>query len=93
MDPIRFPRLVTALGWTLDDCLVSTQRFLREVLLWMNLRQPNVLALARVLSENPQYSRITSEWTTPNGNIMEYIRPNPEADLFRLVSPLAVHQT
>ena len=38
------------------------------------------------MSKNPHYFRIISEWM-PNGNVMEYIRSNPQANRLRLVSP------
>ena len=66
---------------------VSTQRLCREVLIWKRLSHPNILPLLGVsVSKNPQYFRIISEWM-PNGNVIEYIRSNPEANRLRLVSP------
>ena len=40
------------------------------------------------VSKNPLYFRIISEWM-PNGNVMEYVRSNPEANRLRSVSPAA----
>ena len=66
--------------------LRSTQQLCREVLVWKRLSHPNVLPLLGVsVSKDPQYFRIISEWM-PNGNVMEYVRSNPEANRLRLVS-------
>ena len=65
----------------------STQRLCREVLIWKRLSHPNVLPLLGVsVSRDPQHFRIITEWM-PNGNAMEYVRSNPEANRLRLVSP------
>ena len=65
--------------------LLSTQRLCREVLIWKRLSHPNVLPLLGVsVSKSPQHFRIISEWM-PNGNVMEYIKSNPEANRLRLV--------
>ena len=39
------------------------------------------------MSSDPEYFRIISEWM-PNGNVMEYLNSNPEANRLRLVSPV-----
>ena len=69
------------------DRLVLAQQLCREVLIWKRLSHPNVLPLLGVsVSENPRHFRIVSEWMA-NGNVMEYIKSNPEANRLRLVSP------
>jgi len=42
------------------------------------------------VSENPRYFRIVSEWM-PNGNVVEYIKSNPEANRLCLVSLPCIH--
>jgi len=69
------------------SCLLSTKQLCWEVLIWKRLSHPNVLPLLGVsVSRDPQYFRIVSEWM-PNGNVMEYIRSNPQTNRLRLVSP------
>jgi serine/threonine protein kinase len=69
------------------SCLLSTKQLCREVLIWKRLSHPNVLPLLGVsVSKNSQYFRIISEWM-PNGNVMEYIKSNPQTNRLRLVSP------
>jgi len=85
MNLVIFSRLVTALSWIDYNRLLPTQQLCREVLIWKRLSHPNVLPLLGVsVSENPQYFRIISEWM-PNGNVIEYIKFNPEANRLRLV--------
>ena len=69
--------------------LPPTKQLCREVLVWKRLSHPNILPLLGVsVSKDPQYFRIISEWM-PNGNVMEYIRSNPQINRLRLVSPAA----
>ena len=50
------------------------------------MSHPNILRLLGVsMSKNPRHFRIISEWM-PNGNVMEYISSNLEANRWRLVS-------
>jgi len=76
----------------LDHCnrLFSTQRLCREILIWKHLSHPNVLPLFGVsVSKNPQQFRIITEWM-PNGDAVEYVKSNPEANRLRLVSPAII---
>lgn len=57
------------------------QKFCKEVVLWKSLEHPNVLPLLCVGIE-PLV--MISEWMT-NGNVIEYIKQNPEADRIALV--------
>ena len=71
-------------------CLASTQRLCREIISWKYLSHRNILPLFGVsMPTDPQGFCVLTEWM-PNGNIMQYTRSNPEANRFRLVSPLAV---
>lgn len=64
------------------------QRFCREVLGWKRLSHPNILPLLGVsVTASPRSFRIVSDWMQ-NGNVMEYIRSNPEVDRLQLVSSL-----
>jgi serine/threonine protein kinase len=88
MNSTRFSRFVTALDRAYYNRLTSVQRLCREVLTWKRLSHPNILPLLGVsVSKNPRHFRIISEWM-PNGNVMEYINSNPEANRLRLVSPV-----
>ena len=61
------------------------QRFCGEVVGWKHLSHPNILPLRGVsVSTEPHHFRILSEWM-PNGNVMLYIRSNPEVNRLQLV--------
>jgi len=67
--------------------LPSIKQLCREVLIWKRLSHPNVLPLLGVsVSKDPQYFRIISEWM-PNGNVMEFIKSNPQTNRLSLASP------
>ena len=71
--------------------LPSTKQLCREVLIWKRLSHPNILPLLGVsVSKSPQYFRIISEWM-PNGNVMEYIKSDPQTNRLRLVGRAVVH--
>ena len=68
----------------------SIQRLCREIISWKHLSHRNILPLFGVsMPTDPQGFCVLTEWM-PNGNVMQYTRSNPEANRFRLVSPLAV---
>ena len=71
-------------------CSDLTQRLCREIIAWKHLSHRNILPLFGIsVSTDPRGFCILTEWM-PNGNVIQYAKSNPEADRFRLVSPLAV---
>ena len=59
------------------------QRFAKEVVGWKWLRHANILPFVGVTSELPHFSMV-STWME-NGNIMSFIRANPDQNPFNLV--------
>lgn len=66
----------------LTNRLRSTQRLCKEVITWKWLRHPNILPLLGVVTVNR--FRMVSEWM-PNGNINEFVKDRPNANLQQLV--------
>ena len=52
--------------------------------MWKSLRHPNVLPLMGVVMTENEFAMV-SEWMV-NGNINEFIKANPKAERFELVS-------
>ena len=50
---------------------------------WKTLQHPNVLPLIGVTMTGTQFA-MASEWMT-NGNIVEFVEANPDANRFQLV--------
>ena len=68
-----------------DELVLITQRFCKEVLTWKALRHENVLPLLGVTMSDNQFAMV-SEWMA-NGNINEFVRAHREANRFKLVGP------
>jgi serine/threonine protein kinase len=64
----------------------SVQNFAREVVVWRQLSHPDVLPFYGVYhwDKNPARVCLISPWTE-NGNIVQFLRRNPEADRASLV--------
>lgn len=84
--------LAGLLGWVTDRSLPKvrseeltaiTQRFCKEVVMWKNLRHPNVLPLLGVTMSYGHFA-IVSEWMT-NGNINEFVKAHEDANRFEPV--------
>ena len=61
------------------------QRLCREIIGWKHMSHPNILPLLGVsVSTDSRRFWIITEWM-PNGNVMQYVRSNPEANRLRLV--------
>ncbi|KAF9645203.1 kinase-like protein [Thelephora ganbajun] len=62
------------------------KRLCREIVCWKHLSHPNILPLLGVsVSADPQYFHILTEWMS-NGNVIRYVRYNPEANRLKLLS-------
>ena len=59
------------------------QRFHEGVAIWKVLHHQNVLALLGVTTTGDQFTTV-SEWMT-NGNVNEFIKAHPDANLLKLV--------
>ena len=59
------------------------KRFCEEVIMWRNLRHPNVLRLVGATLGNNHLAMV-SEWMH-NGNINEFIKAHPKASQLKLV--------
>ena len=57
--------------------------FCKEVILWKNLRHPNVLPLLGVMLNDHHFAMV-SEWMD-NGNIDEFAKTNGDVNRFELV--------
>jgi len=73
------------------------QMFCKEAAMWKHLDHPNILPLLGVTLSRHQ---LISNWM-PGGNLLKYVRTNPDTDRFKLVraippvtivSRLLVHQ-
>ena len=51
--------------------------------MWKTLQHPNILPLIGVTMSGTQFA-MASEWMT-NGNIIEFLKANPDANRFQLV--------
>ena len=60
-----------------------SQNFCREVIVWKRLSHPNILELIGVTMGDGEYTMV-SPWME-NGNIVEFLRENPEANPLKLV--------
>jgi len=63
--------------------LWTLQSFFKEVVLWKNLRHPNIVPFIGVTT-NPL--QLVLEWM-PNGTLTEFVEKNPSASRIDLVSP------
>ena len=61
------------------------QRAARELHLWSRMDHANVHQLQGVIMFRDQYLGMVSEWME-NGNLLEYLRKQPSADRYQLVS-------
>ena len=59
------------------------QRFYEGVVIWNNLRHPNVLPLLGTTTADDEFMAV-SKWMT-NGNINEFIKVHPDANLLEIV--------
>ena len=58
------------------------QNFCREVITWKRLSHPNILPLIGVMMDDKEYAMV-APWMD-NGNIMEFLRENPQANSLKL---------
>jgi len=66
-----------------EELTAIAQRFCKEVVMWKNLRHPNVLPLLGVTMSYGHFA-IVSEWMT-NGNINEFVKAHEGASWFEPV--------
>ena len=59
------------------------KRFCKEVIMWRNLRHPNVLPLVGVTLGNTHFAMV-SEWMV-NGNINQFVKAHQDVNRFELV--------
>jgi len=62
------------------------KRFFRDVIEWKRPEHPGILRLLGIpLAADKNRLKILTEWM-PNGNLMEFAKPNPQANRLRLIS-------
>ncbi|KAL5641699.1 hypothetical protein ACGC1H_001989 [Rhizoctonia solani] len=89
MGKLHNGRKVAIKAWrtnTLEQCDYKTlKRAARELFYWSKMDHPNIHRLQGVIMFRDQYLGMVSEWME-NGNLHEYLRKQPGADRYRLVS-------
>lgn len=66
-----------------EELTVIVQRLCKEVVMWENLRHPNVFPLSGVTLGDNCFATV-SEWMA-NGNIIQFVKEHRDANRFDLV--------
>lgn len=86
-------RYLSSLSSLSGSALIHFQLLAKEIRIWSRLCHPNVLELLGYIIEENGFPSLISDWIA-NGTALEFVRSNPEVDifplvrLFRMISPL-----
>lgn len=60
------------------------QTIIKELKIWSRLDHQNILQLRGYTLDDGEFPALVSEWMT-NGTMLEYLKLNPQVDLFDMV--------
>ncbi|TFK42824.1 TKL/TKL-ccin protein kinase [Crucibulum laeve] len=66
----------------------AQKRFEHEITVWSNLKNDHILPFYGIVTDQGQHIHTVSPWQE-NGNVLDYVKLEPQADKFKLISGAA----
>ncbi|KAF9452803.1 TKL/TKL-ccin protein kinase [Macrolepiota fuliginosa MF-IS2] len=62
----------------------AQKRFVREIQVWSKLKNEHILSFYGIVTDQGRHMHMVSPWLE-NGNVLDYVKQNPEADKMLLI--------